>query len=216
MKFRSILIELVVVCVFLLGIFLGSYQKKSKEISDALRYTVNYRNEFHPGLSFKIDYPSDYAVVNDEMITSYISSGGMAPPMIILTKELSRVVENYYKYLTENGGDCIFVSDRNFYEFTDFDIEYNNENLSPVHKGYGIRSEKNIDQNGFNMIKQELDFFDESVDSSRYMIVVSVPNEERKLYFSTCGDSNEDDLDFVISTLNTRIKGFVETYGETP
>ncbi len=152
-------------------------------------------------LSFQIKYPSNYFVTSDDMVTSYKSQGGMAPPRLILAKKQLLDV-NYYEDLqkmNKANDNCILIeSTIGFTSPEDWrhEVIFNGKDVT-------ILSEEKVEGR-----KGEIIYHKISVDGEdKFESFIKMP-EDISYYFHTCGNKNKADFETVLK--NFDIRGIIE------
>lgn len=151
---------------------------------------------------FQIRYPSKYVVTTDEMITSYITQGGQAPPRMILTEgkqplDSTLSNEGYIDYSKVLNGqqDCVAI-------WTTLGISSFNQWRDNVLYGKTVQV--------LNTKEEKHGKYTFSVED---VMIGSIKRTEALLrlpqnvtyYFHTCNMNNRSDLQFILD--NLAVKG---------
>lgn len=211
--FNRLIVTLLIVIVITMGIYISinkasdhivqppvENSSTSPQISNGL-LTINLA---HHGYDdnfkiFQIKYPASYFVTSDDMLGSYASQGGMAPPKLILMKnyQISADKEpNYFYEITKNHkNDCIVI-----WSASDSDsIDDWNWLASDF---VGTIENKEIISVG----SRSADLYLSSKDTGNIYVAYLQINATNNIsyYFHTCNANNKNDLVEVIKSIKFR------------
>lgn len=148
-----------------------------------------------PYFTFQLKYPSKYFVTSDNMITSYDSQGGMAPPRLIFTKSNQPLGEKNYWDIWTNSEDCILVwSTSGWNSIEDWDFGNPPEIIS---------KEKITVLSSYQADKRVVKYSDKQLNNLE--VFVQLP-ENVSYFFQTCNMNSEKDLEVILD--NFRIRAF--------
>jgi hypothetical protein len=147
--------------------------------------------------TFQIEYPSSYLATTDDMLTSYRSQGGMAPPRIILMKKYQVSADkNYFNDITNNSeNECIAI-----WSTLGFDsIDKWNQNVPSF---VGTLSNKETISVG----NKSADLYLLSKSTGNVYVAYLQANKinNRSYYFNTCNANNKNDFVNVIKSIKFR------------
>lgn len=145
---------------------------------------------------FNVVVPYSYLATSDEMLVSYDSQGGMAPPRLILMKGYQVIGENdYYDLVTSNPSDvCIAIWTTMGYNSADDWLS--NRSLS----------EKLEDKEELAIGTRTAEVY-KATNGSNDLFVGFLPigdENETSYFFNTCNTSNKSDLIDVMKSLKLR------------
>ncbi|NTU47013.1 hypothetical protein HGA88_05290 [Candidatus Roizmanbacteria bacterium] len=155
---------------------------------------------------FRVRFPARYYATTDEMMTSYLSQGGKAPPRILLTIEkqpLDTMVSgtDYIDYtkVIKSGKECIAIwTTQGFSTFEAWRSINADEFQSPV---IASTSEKKMGKYSYKI--EDVRYSHENISRREALLVLP---EGVDYYIHTCSMSNIDDLDIVLNNLDIRGK----------
>jgi hypothetical protein len=153
-----------------------------------------------PSLTFfrsQITIPDGYFVTDDNMLVSYASQGGMAPPRVILMKGYQLLdEEKYYDAITKNPGDeCIAVwTTQGFSKIEDWNSSITQYNGKLTNKETITVGKRNAEM--YTLQRKE---------GNVYVGFLQVGDkDDTTYYFNTCNDKNKQDYKSVIASLKLR------------
>lgn len=155
--------------------------------------------------AFKISAPKYYFASTDQMLSSYLTMGGMAPPRLFLnrnTQILGNDSENFpeevWNYSTN---DCISI-------WTTGGLSSVKEWLDLPGLEIGELSDKEIIKNK----DREVELYKLKLEKGNiYVAFMPIKNEYSTSYFfRTCNENNKQDLKNIINSLRLRIDGGLE------
>jgi hypothetical protein len=152
--------------------------------------------------TFKISFPSEYYVVSDDMVSSYKSQGGMAPPVLILTTEKQALVkgskddENYLDIneIEESGRKCVLIWSTS--GFNSIESWY-----SHTGKNYQVISENKTKEGKYEFLKRTALDKNRNIEVSQAFILF--PNKI-SYFFNTCSTNSEKDLKVILQNFEVR------------
>lgn len=210
---KKALFFLLLLIVFISGMVLQKYNTMVKDTKKL--NTVNAHTSDNPNLTFQIKYPSTYFATSDEMLMSYDSQGGLAPPRLLLTKGVQPLGTNTegfidYRNVLKNDS-CIMVWSTEGYTTFD-DWEYLVYPLEiPLDLG-GIESKRN-DVNVISTLSKKIGKFEvlirevkDATYPQRMEALVKIPEDKKdtSYFFHTCNTSNKEDLNTVLQNFDVR------------
>ncbi len=144
--------------------------------------------------TFQITSPIDYFATDDEMLTSYDTQGGRAPPRIILVKGYQVSGRDYLSEIRQSRNDCIVIWSTNGFD----SVDDWNQNL-----GFkGILNE--IEQIAVGTRQVKL-YKMKKNDGEIFEAFLSIGNEKKRTYFfHTCNKNNQLDFIEVIQSIKFR------------
>jgi hypothetical protein len=141
--------------------------------------------------------PSGYYVTSQDMITSFDTMGGMAPPRLILMKGYQVLGEpQYYKQVTDNPShECIVIwATMGFPKIEDWNYS--------ITRFSGKMIEKEQIQVGKRLATM---YTMQGKNSNTYIAFLPLQDkEETTYYFNTCNTKNKKDFIAVIQSLKFR------------
>ena len=145
---------------------------------------------------FNITAPYSYFATSDEMLVSYDSQGGMAPPRLILMKGYQVMGEdNYFKQVTNNPSDvCIAIWTTMGYNKTEYWLSSRgfSENISD-------KEEITIGDRTAGVYKTS------NAATDIFVGFLPIDDERQTSYFfNTCNTSNKEDLISTMKSLKLR------------
>lgn len=166
-------------------------------------FTVNYRGSGEGGVfeytRFKIDYPSYYIVTTDDMLTSYISLGGSAPPSLIFSNRHAQVTIEEYKKMFENLDSFIFVNPMGLQEFEDLPQGYGAWFDTPTQNQVLSKTTEKI--NDYQVTKRVIVNPHNNKKALDALVVLS---ENVGYYFQASDEQTGKDLEKMLETFDTR------------
>lgn len=152
--------------------------------------------------TFQVKYPSEYLVTSDDMVTSYVSQGGMAPPRLIFTKDTQPLGEYTYWDIWSSNGDCILVWSTSGWDSIEDFQTHGNASEPPQ----TISQEQVTISGNYQADKRIVKYSDRQ--SNNLEAFVQLP-ETVAYFFQTCNMNSEEDLEILLSNFKVRAN---ETY----
>ncbi|OGE14705.1 hypothetical protein A3F00_03505 [Candidatus Daviesbacteria bacterium RIFCSPHIGHO2_12_FULL_37_11] len=141
----------------------------------------------------QITAPSSYYVTTDDMLTSYDSQGGMAPPRLILMKRF-QVFSKYYDSINNPSNECIAIWSTNGFRSAD---DWNN-NLTQFEGKLNNKEEFTIGTRTaevYEVVKK---------GGNLFIGFLPIGNNHTTYYFNTCNPNNKSDLLSVMKSIKFR------------
>jgi len=201
--------------LFLSGIVIGilvilvMYPNRITTSSSSKEGNNEINNTFSSGdsriddyFAFKINAPKDYFATTDQMLTSYLTMGGMAPPRLVLSKNSQLLGDDSGNYLNKvwnyNSNDCMSI-------WTTGGLSSIEEWLDLPSLEIGELSNKESIKSG----SRNIDIYKLKVKSGNvYVAFMPIKNDfSTSYFFRTCNENNKEDLVNVIKSLKLRIDG---------
>ena len=157
-------------------------------------------DETTPYLTFQVKYPSKYFVTSDDMITSYVSMGGMAPPRLAFTVGRQWL----YRYSKDGSWfpgigdeeDCILI-----WSTCGWDLIEDFQTHGSAGKPPRTISQKNIKIDDYKIDRRVVRY--ENSESNNVEAFIKLP-ERVAYFFQTCNTNSEKDLDVMLETFDVR------------
>lgn len=150
-----------------------------------------------PYFIFQVKYPSKYFVTSDDMVTSYETQGGMAPPRLIFTKRNQPLGEVSLQTLWNKEEDCILIwSTSGWSTIEDFQTKGSARAKTPQ-----TVTKEEVPKNNFRFDKRVVRY--EGRSSNNIEAFVQLP-ETVSYYFQTCNMNSEKDLDVILQNFKVR------------
>lgn len=152
--------------------------------------------------AFKISAPKEYFASTDQMLGSYLTVGGMAPPRLVLSKSQQILGDDNGDFLSKvwnhNQNDCISI-------WTTGGLSKVDEWLDLPSREIGELSEKeNVKSGSRNADVYKLKLKNGNI----YVAFMPIKNDfSTSYFFRTCNENNKEDLINVIKSLKLRIDG---------
>ncbi len=152
--------------------------------------------------AFKIIAPKEYLATTDQMLSSYLTQGGMAPPRLVLNK-------NHQIMGTDNGD---FIGKVWSYNANDCISIWTTGGLSSIEQWLDLPSLEIGELSGKETIKsgtRNVDLYNLKLKNGN-IFVAFMPiknNFSTSYFFRTCNQNNKEDLVNVIKSLKLRIDG---------
>ena len=149
---------------------------------------------------FKIDAPKSYSASSDQLLTNYLSQGGMAPPRLILNKGDQYFWDQDNKYLDKilsfGQEECISIwTTGGFGSIKDWLFLPYNQNVK-----LGQKEEVKIGKRTAELYKMSV------VGGSVYAAYLPIDSANKYSYFfRTCNDKNKGDLEDIMKSLKLRV-----------
>lgn len=154
-------------------------------------------DERGPYFTFQLKYPSKYFTTSDDMVSSYITQGGMAPPRLIFTKNIQPLGEDTYWDIWNSSEDCLLVwSTSGFDSIEDFQ-----NNRSTVGLPKTISQEQVTLLGSYQADKRVVKYSEK--ESNNLEVFVQLP-ETVAYFFQTCNMNSEEDLQVLLDNFKVR------------
>lgn len=149
----------------------------------------------------QISAPNNYYATDDNMIDSYATQGGMAPPRVILMKNYQVTgsslsgQSDYYSAIRQSKNDCIVIWSTDGFSSID---DWNNTVTSlkgnlTEHQEISVGTRK---AQMYKMLKSEGDI---------YVALLQIGNKDNiSYYFHTCNANNKSDFINVVQSIKFR------------
>lgn len=153
-----------------------------------------------PAWRFGIQYPARYLVTSDDMLTSYGSQGGGAPPRLSLTVGIQPVEGNpsIFEVLRAGEQDCITIwSTLGFHSIADW------ETGSTLGLGSSsVVSSASQQLGSFSFLVRDVTF-PGSASVHRFEAFVQLP-QNLSYFFLTCNAHSQTDLTTILASFRVR------------
>lgn len=155
-------------------------------------------DERGPYFTFQLKYPSKYLVTSDDMVTSYITQGGMAPPRLVFTKNTQPLGKSTYWDVWDGNEDCILVeSTSGWNSIEDFQIHGNTAAEPPE----TVKQEQITILGNLEADRRVVKYKDKQTNNLE--VFVQLP-ETVAYFFQTCNMNSEEDLDILLNNFKVR------------
>ena len=201
--------------LFLSGIVIGilvilvMYPNKVTTSSGPKEGSNEINNTFSSGdariddyFAFKITAPKEYLATTDQMLSSYLTQGGMAPPRLVLNKNQQIAGTDNGDFINKvwnyNANDCVSI-------WTTGGLGSIQECLDLSSLEIGELSNKEITKAG----KRDVDLYSLKLKNGNiYVAYMPIKNNfSTSYFFRTCNQNNKEDLVNIIKSLKIRIDG---------
>lgn len=170
-----------------------------QELSVVNSHFPDTRDKRYPFLTFQVNFPSRYTATTGEMIESYDTAGGMAPPALLLVADKQPLIDlegskfgnadwytNRYLAVRRSGRDCVVV--------------WNLSNPVEELRVLSTRRERIGGHNVLERVIQDRGGGPQRVDAS----IDFSPIANVKYYFETCNRHSTEDLQMILRTFAVR------------